>query len=594
MRFPTPVGRGGKKSAVPLRDSFLYASLPGEAPRPVGVVLAFFAQNRITLRGGVKPRLAGLTLFLLGGLVAQATTYYVSPAGSDGNSGAQGFPLREIRKAISVAHPGDTVLVADGSYLGFDLDGMAGTPSAVFAIRAQGGGAVVTATTDRSDNRDTIHILFSSHVVLDGLRSFSANRAAVRIDQADHITVRNGVFGNNATWGIFTDFSDDLLLENNECYASGTQHGIYVSNSGDRPVVRGNLLHDNAGCGLQLNADLSQGGDGLITGAILENNVIWNNGAAGGSAINLDGVQSSIVRNNLLYNNHASGIACFQGDGAAGPSGMQILNNTIDMASNGRWALLVKSSTGLNTVRNNILFNRNAARGGIVFGDSNDVANTDSDDNILDAVSPDDGGTRIALGAWQAAGHETHSFSASLASLFVNSSGGDYHLKAGSPAIDTGQTQVNVPADLEGRARPVGSAYDIGCYEYAPAAATSFYSVAPCRMVDTRNPAGPFGGPALAANTQRTFPLISQCGVPATARALSVNVTATQPAAAGDLRLFPGGSLAPLVSTINYRTGQTRANNAVAALGAAGDLTVQCDQAAGMVHLVIDVNGYFQ
>jgi len=87
--------------------------------------------------------------------------------------------------------------------------------------------------------------LFSSYVVLDGLRSFNANRAAVRIDQADHVTVRNGVFGNNATWGIFTDFSDDLLLENNECYASGTQHGIYVSNSGDRPVQVGS--HRRAG-----------------------------------------------------------------------------------------------------------------------------------------------------------------------------------------------------------------------------------------------------------------------------------------------------------------------------------------------------------
>jgi hypothetical protein len=73
-----------------------------------------------------------------------------------------------------------------------------------------------------------------------------------------------------------------------------------------------------------------------------------------------------------------------------------------------------------------------------------------------------------------------------------------------------------------------------------------------------------------------------------------LNLTVIQPGAAGDLRFFPGGSAAPLVSTINYRAGQTRANNAVAGLGAAGDLTVHCDQGAGTAHLILDVNGYFE
>jgi len=73
-----------------------------------------------------------------------------------------------------------------------------------------------------------------------------------------------------------------------------------------------------------------------------------------------------------------------------------------------------------------------------------------------------------------------------------------------------------------------------------------------------------------------------------------LNVTVTQASAAGDLRLFPGGVAAPLVSAINYRAGQTRANASIAPLGVAGDLSVQCDQANGFVHLILDVNGYFQ
>jgi hypothetical protein len=65
------------------------------------------------------------------------------------------------------------------------------------------------------------------------------------------------------------------------------------------------------------------------------------------------------------------------------------------------------------------------------------------------------------------------------------------------------------------------------------------------------------------------------------------------PTAAGDLRVFRAAGL-PLVSTLNWSPSQTRANNAVVALGAAADLTAHPDQASRTVHLIIDVNGYSQ
>jgi hypothetical protein len=71
------------------------------------------------------------------------------------------------------------------------------------------------------------------------------------------------------------------------------------------------------------------------------------------------------------------------------------------------------------------------------------------------------------------------------------------------------------------------------------------------------------------------------------------NVTVAQPGAPGNLRVHPGGTAAPLASALNYRAGQTRANNLVARLGLGGDLTVRCDQAAGTVHVILDVTGYF-
>jgi hypothetical protein len=120
------------------------------------------------------------------------------------------------------------------------------------------------------------------------------------------------------------------------------------------------------------------------------------------------------------------------------------------------------------------------------------------------------------------------------------------------------------------------------------------YTLPPCRVIDTRNPTGPYGGPALAANADRSFVIANQCGIPSTAAAVSVNVTITQPTALGDLRLFPGGASLPLVSTLNWRPGQTRANNAIVSLGSSGDMVAHVDQASGTVHFILDVNGYFQ
>ena len=113
-------------------------------------------------------------------------------------------------------------------------------------------------------------------------------------------------------------------------------------------------------------------------------------------------------------------------------------------------------------------------------------------------------------------------------------------------------------------------------------------------MVDTRSAAGPVGGPALAAGASRSFPVVGRCGVPATAWAVSINVAVTNPTAAGNLRIFPGGTPVPASSTLNYAAGQTRANNATVSLGPAGDVAVFCGQAAGTADLILDVNGYFE
>jgi len=121
--------------------------------------------------------------------------------------------------------------------------------------------------------------------------------------------------------------------------------------------------------------------------------------------------------------------------------------------------------------------------------------------------------------------------------------------------------------------------------------AASFFTVTPCRVADTREAVGPYGGPALSAGVERTFVIADQCGISPTARAVSFNVTVTQPGAPGHVILYPSGAPAPPVSAINFAAGQTRANNAIVPLGAGGTLAVV---SAAPTHFILDVNGYFE
>lgn len=82
-------------------------------------------------------------------------------------------------------------------------------------------------------------------------------------------------------------------------------------------------------------------------------------------------------------------------------------------------------------------------------------------------------------------------------------------------------------------------------------------------MLDTRDPAGPVGGPALAAGVDRFFTLVGRCLVPRDELAVSANVTITQPNTLGHVTVYPAGTAIPLASNLNFRAGQTRANNAI-------------------------------
>ena len=132
---------------------------------------------------------------------------------------------------------------------------------------------------------------------------------------------------------------------------------------------------------------------------------------------------------------------------------------------------------------------------------------------------------------------------------------------------------------------------------FFPPSPTDMYTLTPCRVADTRSPIGPSGGPALGANTTRTFPVAGICGVPSTAIAVAINVTVVNATDLGNLRVYPAGGGTPGASTINFTVNKVRANNAVIPLGTGGEIGVRCDMPAGstgQTDFLFDVSGYFE
>lgn len=143
---------------------------------------------------------------------------------------------------------------------------------------------------------------------------------------------------------------------------------------------------------------------------------------------------------------------------------------------------------------------------------------------------------------------------------------------------------------------PGGAAGSLGnAFFYAPPpGAGDFFTVLPCRAVDTRRANSSLGGPAFAPSTQRTFDLTGTCGIPNGAKAVSANVTVVAPPVTGFFSFYPGNAFPLGTSTVSFKAGVTRANNTLLKLATDGAGTVGVQNSSGgTVHLLIDVSGYF-
>ena len=122
----------------------------------------------------------------------------------------------------------------------------------------------------------------------------------------------------------------------------------------------------------------------------------------------------------------------------------------------------------------------------------------------------------------------------------------------------------------------------------APPVPYQFVTVAPCRLIDTRQTGGPIQG-----GTFRTFPIPQEggCNIPATATAYSLNVTVVPMGFLGYITMWPAGiDLRPVVSTVNSPDGRVKADAAIVPAGSNGGVNVY---ATNTTNVILDINGYF-
>lgn len=400
------------------------------------------------------------------------------------------------------------------------------------------------------------------------------------------------VSGTNGTLQIST-----TTFTGNSSRNQGGAIGFYLypekneSATLDTVSVTGNQVVDSSGTFLGTRAfggGLSgDRGNVTILNSTFANNVVRSNAGGGsGGGISLTSNGTVTISNSTISNNRAEGTNSETSGGGLLVSGnsqpFQVTHATIAFNFAGFTGGGIVSQTN-GTLRNTIVANNDAAAFPSPFQDqcSSTLTNGGGVMEFPANNPPCVSGVTAA--------------NPLLAPLASNGGFAQTHLlQPGSPAIDAGACVL--ATDQRGIPRPQGPACDLGAVEELgpPPLATEYFALSPCRVFDTRQPGGPTGGFPPGCGINHVFTLTGgACGVPASAKAVSANVTVTQPAAAGTLNVFPAGAFPPLTAVVNYAPGATRGNNAIVQLSATGQVAVRCSP-AGSTHVIIDINGYFQ
>jgi hypothetical protein len=357
-----------------------------------------------------------------------------------------------------------------------------------------------------------------SHITLEGLTFKHYNNETISGDEnSHHIIVRDCVFTNNVRTALHFD-GDFILVENCDISWSGVfgllftgEHSVarnciasYVTNAFYATDDANDILFEDCEASHFARRGIpntSFRGDGDAIGIGPSTNVIVRNGyfhdsgndftisdpeeQSGcafdiwkGDHFTIDGniihdVHSSfvvapgrngIIQNNLIFDVDGNGIS-FWGSAENPGYNHKVYNNTIYQCGNS--GIHISPSTTNVEVMNNIIMDCVGYEFSVTEKDGNlEDYNLFYDENTDYVISWL--GSAKTLSQYQ---QESDLGANSIGDnpLFQDLVANDFHLSTESPAMDIGTVLLGVTTDIEGKARPQGSGYDLGAYEFANA-----------------------------------------------------------------------------------------------------------------------------
>jgi hypothetical protein len=417
-----------------------------------------------------------------------SNTYYVSQNGDDSNPGSSKQPWRTIQKAANMMVAGDSVVVLPGEYderVHVTRSGVSGAP---ITYQAQGT-VTMKGFTIKAD-----------HIIIEGFDITNTD---------DHWS--DG-------WGIFVQGSY-CLIKNNYVYFA-THGGIRLFDPAtSNCVVKNNRLRRNASVGIEIH-----GRDHLIVGneiwRTIQHHPRWTNPP---SSMDADGMKffgsGHVIKGNYIHDIRLSDpeninphIDCFQTwSGTGFEAGHDIIfeQNYCENLNQGMYGFMLRDAKNL-IIRNNII----QAFGGVNTGAGGNthltiVNNVFANDLSFQAhpvgvglencpnavvknnifydqpsntisVTGNRSGQEIDYNlAYRSDGQPSACYKIDYVCvdpapahdiwnadpLFVNPTAGNYRVREGSPAIDTGIALAEVTNDFDSNLRPQGPGYDIGAFE---------------------------------------------------------------------------------------------------------------------------------
>lgn len=466
--------------------------------------------NRLIYGKGLNMKV--LLIILLVFIPCFADVYYVSQdadgtfeAGDNDNPGTEDQPWATVKYAAAQAEAGDTVLIKDGTYTEAVIVQNSGSEdNYIVFMNAPGHAPVLDGENTRLQNEGFFYILSKSYIVVSGLIIQNCTNGSedvgVYICNSQHIIVEHNHIRHLTSSAIqswYWDYrpngqSKHIYIRHNEvedANIGGPNEMITVSGTDTFEICYNNVHNGNDGSVGGEGIDVKQGAsNGKIYGnhvwdidyyrpgiyldawddhtfnLELYGNVVHDIGHAGiylGSE--RGGLLENIkVYNNIVYNNVTAGILLF-GRNNQPFNNVEIYNNTF-YNHNGEtyWGGVCLSNPDATniTIRNNIV-SHDDNNGGIVYNVRNQECEFTASNNLIQGPTLDTDDERIDAGD-DFAGDP----------LFVDAENGNFYLLSGSPAIDAGYNMASegITDDYQGTDRPVGSAYDIGAYEYDPEA----------------------------------------------------------------------------------------------------------------------------